>query len=75
MGEILFDNLSVAQVFVGTECFNKDNVYIQNYIYSLVLWDKIICVQHRGKGGRSVRIVITLQEQMDELNTNYINNK
>lgn len=75
MGKILLDNLSISQVFMGYKSFDEKNTYIQNYIYSLVLWDEIICVQDSRFYEGSVRVVRTLQEEIDELNTNYINNK
>ena len=45
MGEILLDNLTISRLPFIMEYFEKNDIHLQNYLYSLILWDKIICVE------------------------------
>ncbi len=44
MGEILLDNLSITRLPIGYVYLDRNNKHIQNYLYSLILWDMIICI-------------------------------
>lgn len=44
MGEILLDNLSITRLPIEYGYLDRNNVHIQNYLYSLILWDIIICI-------------------------------
>lgn len=44
MGEILLDNLSITRLPIEYGYLDRNNVHIQNYLYSLILWDMIICI-------------------------------
>ncbi len=45
MGEILLDNLTISRLPIIKKYFEKNDKHLQNYLYSLILWDKIICIE------------------------------
>lgn len=47
MGKILLDNLTISRLPIARKYY-KNDLNIQNYLYSLILWDKIICVDEEG---------------------------
>lgn len=74
MREILLDNLSVFHLPINRD-FDKNNTYFQNYIFSLVLWDKIICIQPMDIGRVDSAEMVTLWQLRNRLRMDYINKK
>lgn len=45
MGKILLDNLTISHLPIMKKYYEKNDLHLKNYLYSLILWDKIICIE------------------------------
>lgn len=46
MRKVLLDNLSLLRLPKKSSPINKNDIHFQNFIYSMVLWDKVACIKH-----------------------------
>lgn len=53
MSKIMLDNLTISRLPIIEKYYKRNDLHIQNYLYSLVLWDEIICVEEEDFVGYS----------------------
>ncbi len=75
MGKILWDNSSIARLPIKTNFLDKKDWYIQNYLYSLVLWDQIICIDGLMDHRRVTVRERNFWESVNQLSIDNINKK
>lgn len=49
MRKVLLDNLSLKRLPKKNGPINKKDVHFQNFIYSMILWDNVVCINHDRK--------------------------